>query len=878
MPNVPQDAPDALSPGWESSLIDARRTAIDGDCSSPRWGLALSGGGIRSATFSLGALQAIAEAKASPEAAPNNFNQPFKASLLSRFDYLSTVSGGGYIGALLSSLFIPRRLTSRSGTPSAAADDAVRVLSSGPPERIRTAAVGSDDELIHKPLAWLRENGRYLLPTGTGDISYTAAIAIRNWIAIHYVIATILITGLSFLLAARATLSNFEPFAHLEKLAFPGCPALGQIWWSPSFAIAALVLAGWIIPVGIAFWFTYQATTRSKKYAINPAEVGALLVVALLVALSAFDSRLDIRTQPSPSPDIGLQFAISARQIVWLGFATLVSLAIIVHRLSANKDQNVPAQRVRLTRWLSVGLITAGIALTISAIDTLGQSLYLLILEHKDWRIVAGQTGIMAALVWLTRKVSGFLGEARKSTLLTKIPLAMIGGAAGILIFLLISVLWSLALNSLIWSGSYPDISLLKEDKFLLIQVVFLAFLALAILTGQFPGFINLSSLQSFYSSRLTRAYLGASNAKRFTGSPKNRSVSEPLPDDNLHLSEFMTSTGELSTFAPLHIVNVTLCKTVDPAEQLVQRDRKGIPLAVLPFGFSVDGQMMPFRRTPPRSEIEQLPTLGQWVGTSGAAVSTGIGRETSLGMSLLMGAANIRLGTWWDSGQHKESASHGMGGAIASALGTAFKTQIYLGYELRARFFGMHRRWQYLTDGGHFENTGLYELLRPERRVEFIFASDNGADPQYRFDDLANLIRLARIDLKVQVTVMCDFSAYPVLNTYFGNTSDFSTTGNAGNNISSRCALLLRAKDMRDSSQPPCWIILLKPRVLEGSSADVRQYAAEHEDFPQQSTADQSFDEAQWESYRRLGYEATRAVLRPAVWTQLHDYMVANA
>ena len=50
-------------------------------------GLSLSGGGIRSATFSLGVIQALA-----------------KHGLLKTVDYLSTVSGGGFIGSCLSSL------------------------------------------------------------------------------------------------------------------------------------------------------------------------------------------------------------------------------------------------------------------------------------------------------------------------------------------------------------------------------------------------------------------------------------------------------------------------------------------------------------------------------------------------------------------------------------------------------------------------------------------------------------------------------------------------------------------------------------------------------------------------------------------------------
>jgi hypothetical protein len=48
---------------------------------------------------------------------------------------------------------------------------------------------------------------------------------------------------------------------------------------------------------------------------------------------------------------------------------------------------------------------------------------------------------------------------------------------------------------------------------------------------------------------------------------------------------------------------------------------------------------------------------------------------------------------------------------------------------------------------------------------------------------------------------------------------------------------------------------------VLGSESADVLGYHKEHPDFPQQTTADQFFDEAQWESYRRLGDQMATSV-----------------
>src|SRR5215213_171788 len=57
-----------------------------------------------------------------------------------------------------------------------------------------------------------------------------------------------------------------------------------------------------------------------------------------------------------------------------------------------------------------------------------------------------------------------------------------------------------------------------------------------------------------------------------------------------------------------------------------------------------------------------------------------------------------------------------------------------------------------YLSDGGHFENLGLYEMVR--RRCRYIVVSDAGSDPNTRFEDLGNAIRKIRIDLGVDIDI----------------------------------------------------------------------------------------------------------------------------
>jgi hypothetical protein len=221
------------------------------------------------------------------------------------------------------------------------------------------------------------------------------------------------------------------------------------------------------------------------------------------------------------------------------------------------------------------------------------------------------------------------------------------------------------------------------------------------------------------------------------------------------------------------------------------------------------------------------------------------------------------RLGRWWRTGiraDHIEPKKRDTG------IRWYFSTQRYLLCEFLARFYGTRRARQYLSDGGHFENTAVYELLRPGRKVSLIVCCDCGADPEYKFDDLANLARLARIDHGLELEVDMDAAGDDILGKVFGTFSDFQA--GVGKPIDGKCAVLVKVSGRRlpgEPARPHAHIVVLKPRILENSSIDLRNYKAQHPSFPQQPTSDQFFDEAQWESYRRLGRDiATRVFPSP--------------
>jgi hypothetical protein len=278
---------------------------------------------------------------------------------------------------------------------------------------------------------------------------------------------------------------------------------------------------------------------------------------------------------------------------------------------------------------------------------------------------------------------------------------------------------------------------------------------------------------------------------------------------------------------------------------------------------------------------IEALP-LGRWVAVSGAAFTTGTGANTTFGLSLLLGLANVRLGYWWDSGitagqcpAHKRPNFLEVASRLVSRI---LPVQTCLLNEFFARFHGPARQHWYLSDGGHFENTACYELIR--RRVPFIICSDAGQDPNYEFADLANLVRKARTDFGAEIQVVrragdlatddpgvtypmpkLEELVHPNLLDVIGTPDDFpsleekkdeESAAERPRRYAKKHAVLARIHylDTNEFS----WLLLVKPSLMGDETADVIQYQRTHGLFPQEPTTDQYFDEAQWESYRKLG------------------------
>lgn len=882
---LPPDYTEAYPPKlWELErelLAKRRGRPLDGAERPPddMVGVALSGGGIRSATFCLGVFQALAHFK-----------------LLSKVDYLSTVSGGGYFGSFLGRLFSRMEVTTTND---------VEELLSATPGGTGRPAKGALLDVV----GWLRENGRYLSPNGAGDLLLGGAAFLRNWVAIQIVLLTFLVMLFLTGQIVRVGLDVWDPGWWGDYVSLLGRLPWGQgvLLWSPYIGVWLIPFVFGAMPLGWAYWMIGRAGSRSRFFERPWFGLAVATGLTLLLRVATHGAR-------------GRAFAcllLSVEALTAIFWAAAYASA--VRRAKDPKAQAVfneagdPARARRaeqvfkddesrhsLSAWLKTALVVTVATLVFALVDSVGETAYVAVVSRTWPRLPAWVASILSALAAIAgfgRKIAvnfgGRDGDKRPS-----MPLSIVATVVALLIAGLLLLVTDAVSHAVAWNLREPFPRTSVEDLCrpagVWLLTVFFSFIF-----GWCWPFLNGSSQQSLYSARLTRAYLGASNPLRVD--PANQQVTRVLPGDNTDLAGYYPPADAWTTAKarPLHLINVTINETVNGKSQIEQRDRKGVGLAIGPRAFSAgvrhhavfqdhtdgaravadifpsDGTLVPhgrFQMFKGWSGGEVL-SLGYWVGISGAAFSTGIGARTNLGLSLLCGLSNVRLGYWWDSrvepAQRAQWAPP-MGQRFeAFVTRRVFPVQSYFLNELLARFPGSARRRWYLSDGGHFENLGGYELIR--RRLKRIVVVDAEADPDYTFEGLANLVRKARLDFGAEITFLSNKELDEVIDPHFrcffgtlpqlrrGKRSKDSVQGELDavdlERHSIAHAALARVV-FHDEPERVSWLVYVKPTLTGDEPADITQYHAKHPSFPQEPTADQFFDEAQWESYRRLGFE----------------------
>lgn len=920
-----------------AAVLESRKATQGTSPTDPFVGLALSGGGIRSATFCLGVLQAFA-----------------KCGEFTHIDYISSVSGGGYIASWLSAWI------SRKGI-----DEVSRSLN---PTTVRT------DDLIEAPeITWLRQYSNYLAPK-LGMLSADSMTLVATWfrnVALNVVILVSFLACL-FLLPRLLLDGVIQPMASAS--AWPGYL---------SFFLAFIVF-----PVGISYQIAKRPVTAQghERELIN-GTWGVLIVVvipgilvALFGSIALFSSELRtlrlfeiagcgavalvasglswalyqklhgrlergigdgcvfllayvsgvvvgfvlIRAAGGYFVPVGGDSLMAAAALVSFGPPVILVIfgavgSVIVGLVGKVYNEATREWWSRMNAWfLILGLIWLGwFALSFYAKPV--------VLWAHDlagtWASAIGGASWIASLfsTLFARPAApgdkGYAPLVRNFLLNVALFIVVLGMLAGVAIGVGASVEHlakpapdaaaqtaaaqhasrsppgpvSLKFEVTATQGKPATVSKVSDsqtsktfaDGYLrdsfrkqfdaqrtCLNVTFdphdrgvercngswnigvtgmlvAGCIAMLLLFGRRVD-VNKFSLHNLYKNRLTRCYLGASRfedrkPQPFTGFDE---------EDDLPLAQLHTAHVR-----PFHIINAAL--NITHGQNLAWQERKAASFALTPLhcgfvlgastGDAPKAKDLTVESQPPKGSTtakvggyrptsewasgiddERNFTLGMAMATSGAAVSSIQGKGSKPTLAFVMTVFNARLGRWSPNplsrqGWRKSSPRIGLVYLLMELFGYANETSDFV----------------YLSDGGHFDNTGIYELVR--RRCKKIIAVDATADGERSMADLANVVRKCRVDFGAQI----DF--------------DLKSLGISRADQSSSEGFVFGSvvyREDENGERTTGTLVIIKPTLiqLKDLGVDVFGYSRQSDSFPHQSTVDQFFSESQFESYRELG------------------------
>lgn len=229
-------------------------------------------------------------------------------------------------------------------------------------------------------------------------------------------------------------------------------------------------------------------------------------------------------------------------------------------------------------------------------------------------------------------------------------------------------------------------------------------------------------------------------------------------------------------------------------------------------------------------------------VSISGAAVSPSMGRMNQPAYRMLIAMLNLRLGVWL--------ANPRLVGGLP-AIGANEPTYqplvrpTYLLRELLGKN-NLRKKFLYVSDGGHYENLGLVELLR--RGCTTIYAIDASGDTPGSIRTLGQAAALARSELGVEFDDI-DPSMFTVKD-----------PAEPGIVISDHAIIHFRYPG--DGGEGT--LVYIKKALMKDlqTPADLISYQQARPVFPYDSTGDQFYDVEQFEAYRALGMSVTRRAL----------------
>jgi uncharacterized membrane protein len=652
-------------------------------------------------------------------------------------------------------------------------------------------------------------------------------------------------------------------------------------WWSLSTDTAEITLRGswwWaeFVPFGVALmalgWIGYQASvwlfSKNVDPALQPEVIESLLELVFYVLTGAIGGViLRVGLHPFdgvalPKDDLWLMvYAVVAPPTFLLSFT--LSASIFVGLASREMSEEDREWWSRFGAWLLMAsLLWAAVSSVTLLLPQLLSELYTLAVTGvatigSGLMTVLG--GLSSKTIWKPRstdkdkqrqddkEASWWFSLAVKVALPVFVVLFAIFLSIATDFLAGIFTIDGLTMSSFVRGYLAPDAHLhLTLARAPSNEWVILAALLAGAIAAWFVG-INTFSLHAMYRSRLVRAYLGASRGTR-------RRPDEFIgfdPDDDIRLCTTNLPAG--SPRPLFHIVNMAL--NLVGGEELAWQERKAESMTAT--SLHVGSYQLGYRRSDEYGGNPKTLTLGTAMAISGAAASPNMGYHSSPVLAFILTLFNARLG-WWLGNPGKagartyryESPRWALRPLFAEALGQTDAEHPYV----------------YASDGGHFENLGLYEVVR--RRCGFVVVVDAGADPECGFEDLSNAIRKIRSDFGISIGLQSPRAIY-------------ARDPGPADPAKGRFAITGQINygdidvDSRGAPARPGQLVYIKPAYYDrDQSIDVSNYAGLHLTFPHETTSDQFFSESQFESYRALGRYETEQLCAKMNGPTLDDFL----
>ena len=306
-----------------------------------------------------------------------------------------------------------------------------------------------------------------------------------------------------------------------------------------------------------------------------------------------------------------------------------------------------------------------------------------------------------------------------------------------------------------------------------------------------------------------------------------------PNPFTGFDVSDNLPMHALRQSGRPLHVVNTTLNRVAEKGLGMQFRKSESFTITPLHAGSAAIDSYRPSDRYAD-DWLGGAPSgisLGKALAISGAAASPNMGARSTPSLTFLMTLFNARLGVWI-----------GNTGVSGRDVWTRSEPQLGVG-PLVSELFGRttdRSPYVYLSDGGHFENLGLWEMVK--RRCRWILVSDAGCDAGYTFSDLATAVRMIRLDFGIPIV--------------FDDGIAIDGTGKGQHFAVGRVQYSAIDPLAEDGI-----LLYVKATLCGNEPIDVQNYAKDSPAFPHESTADQWFTEAQFESYRTLGQSSVMPV-----------------